>query len=442
MKIRISVLSLLVLMTSALMPSAAHSAAAPHLTFAESYDSVTVGGGGKYLLFHFESSRELVVFDVVEGKITNTLPNIGVGSLIAAGGEYFVVVQADKRLLMRWKYDSDKRDKLARFDVDGTVKVALLGSNADGRGPLLIGGKVAKLWDLETLKPLNMQGQVLGGSSRFGVSIRVSADGQTFGAIPTGYGPVAYSRMVVLEKSTVIQKFGSTSHATRFAQPTADGSLMLLPGNTIYGPDLKAVQADALNGMTCLPTVDPRFLLAIRFVPSRNEQLAELHVCTTGERQIIHRSLGYLEMAPKGNTNSRRGFANALARSEYRYHYLPSAKKIVTLPIGNQELFYRPLDVEGDLKGQGKPYLFVISNPRVHVLVGEAFQYKLETLASAKQLKFTLEDAPDRMRISRDGNIRWKAGSSDAGTASVLLTVTGDDGAESIHSFDLHVTRR
>ena len=97
-------------------PSSAPSlAAAPHLKapeFPESgvirkklpapTTSVTVAGGGRYLVFHLAKQRKLAIFDVTQAKITKYLPMGGDDLLIAGGMHHLVVVSRDHRVIQRW----------------------------------------------------------------------------------------------------------------------------------------------------------------------------------------------------------------------------------------------------------------------------------------------------------------------------------------------------
>ncbi len=150
------------------------------------YTSHVLSGNGRYLALHLKAVKKVVLLDLLTGEVAREIRNMPDDVLLAGSREYLILVMPGQKLIQRWSLRTFERDKVARVATDNVIKKAVLGHNAIGSGPLLIAGKTAQLIDLRTLRPMTIKGNAIGGADRHGYSIRVSADGSTFGGIVTG----------------------------------------------------------------------------------------------------------------------------------------------------------------------------------------------------------------------------------------------------------------
>ncbi len=174
------------------------------------------GGAGRYVAFHLEAEKKVLVYDLAEKspRLAFEIPNVPAGDLLAACAEKLVLVSPGKMMIRRWDLKSRKRDKLAVIAGNDPPQKALLGFA--GSGPLLIVGRQqSQFFDLETLKPLSIEGSMIPGMHAYGLSVHVSPDGRTFGTIPVGYGPVGYAVWHLKGNRLSPVSFGGTSHAIR-----------------------------------------------------------------------------------------------------------------------------------------------------------------------------------------------------------------------------------
>lgn len=195
-------------------------------------DSVTVklgeqaaqlaSGGGRYLVFHLKQARKLALFDVSALKIVHTLDMPADDVRFAAGQEKLLVVLPSQRLLHRYTLATLERERTVELSGDADVKRAVMGSCS--AGPLLLwSNRKVALWDIDTLKPLDIDGEVLNGDAHYGYDIRVSMDGHTFTGWQTQISSQNYTLMRIRGKSaTLYRSPDSFSMNGRFAQPTAD----------------------------------------------------------------------------------------------------------------------------------------------------------------------------------------------------------------------------
>lgn len=406
------------------------------------YDQFQVCGGGRFLALRLVENGGIVIVDVAERAIVHTIERPPEDALVCGGRDFLLLVSPGRRLLQRYRLDDDRfrRDAVKSLPYEGTPRIALMGG--DSNGPLLLGGERAVLVDGETLEPIDVEGPLIGSWTRYDYAARVSADGRTFTGIPRGYGPVGYTRMRVDGDRTTLGTFGSTSHANRWAQPTAGGHLLLMPGGGMHGPHLEPSRVEWLNESTLFPTIDPRYFLAVRFVPHEGASTTRLAICTTADRRVVHTIVGLPEMAPRGNTNSRNEIAGRLVRGEARYHWIPALGTLVTLPDDDSSILFRDLDLDAALESAGEPYVFVESVPPTTVAAGSRFAYRLATRSSQKKVRYELLDAPAGMRLARRGHLVWKVPTDHPpGRETILVGVANDD-RETFHTFDIEVAPR
>ncbi len=300
--------------------------------------------------------------------------------------------------------------------------------------PLLIAGSSALLIDISTLKQADIKGKVIGGG-RYGYSIRGSADSQSFGGIPTGYGPVSFTHMHIKDRETHHKNFSSTSHAIRWAQPTADGSL-IFSTTGIWSGTLQPVSAKWLLETFRYPTVDPRYFLAIKF--SDGKTMA--HLCTVADRRIVYTYKGLEEMVPRGNTNQRYSTHRHLSEGHQRFHWIPWANVLATLAYDNQTIHLHKIDLIEELKRADKDYLFVDSVPPLTAKKGDRLEYHVAAKSNSQTIQFRLDAGPDEMTISKDGVVRWVIPKDfEGGAATVIVGVNTLSGEEVFHSFEVAV---
>jgi hypothetical protein len=132
-----------------------------------------------------------------------------------------------------------------------------------------------------------------------------------------------------------------------------------------------------------------------------------------------------------------------LAGGQPRFHYLPSAKVLISLPETNDRVVLRPLDLDGELKRSGEKYLFVASVPPARVEADSWFAYRLDVRSSAGGVRFHLESGPDGMKLSEDGVLTWRTPPHSEGrTFRVVVSVRDAGGREVFHAFELPAVAR
>ena len=403
------------------------------------YATFTFGGGGRYLIFRFDELGRVGIMDVPTGKMIHEISGISSGDLIAADATHLYTVMPGKMLIQRWSFKTLRREGMIRIEGGDTPHEAVTGPA--GQGPLLLMGKKSTFFDRETLKPIAMSGDVIGGGGRYGYSICVSADGLVFGGIPVGIGPVGHAVMRIVDGRTVIQKLGGTSNAIRWAQPTADGHVVFTPSAGNYDGLGRRLSDKWLEGRLMIPTFDPRYFLALTYIDKNSK--VKLEVGTTADRRIIYSDTGYSELANR-RASSWHGILSAtkLGR-EPRVQWLPDQEMLMTLPSTNDRVIFRPWNVQALVKKTGEEYLWITSLPQLNAYKGDKLRYQVRAVSRLKKLKYRLVEGPQGMRVLSSGHVQWDVPDTFAGdTAPVIITITDSGGNELIHSFALHVSRK
>lgn len=395
---------------------------------------MTTGGAGRYLVFHLKEVGKLAVLDVVAGEVTKTIDAPGDELKLAAGMDKLVVYVPAQKIFHRYDLATLKREKSSPAPPDFNPRTMVMGTAS--QGPLICHEKVpVVLFDLQTLKPITLQGEVLSGG-RFGdhgYDLTVSSDGQTIiGWIP-GLSGQQYFMMKLNGTETSIKKTSDAySYASRYLLPSADGSLFFRDGGAeIFDADLKSKAVDLMPGFCLLPTDDPNYFLAAKETSKTD---AEAWICACGTQQkIAHvNNVGHILEGLRNTDKGRWGF-------EPRLRWLPEANTLVSLPHGEQEVLLQGANLKELLDQTGEEYLHIVSKPPPQAWIGEQYTYKLEVLSSAKKVEFELASAPDGLKLSRGGQVKWTPKAKPVGGIEQVVIGVSADGKQAFQNFAISV---
>jgi hypothetical protein len=394
-----------------------------------------VGGKGRYMIFHLKQAGKLAIVDVAKSAVVNSI-DVPDDVRYAAGQDKLLVVLPAQKLIQRYSLKSFEREKTAALPDDAPTNVVIMGCNSDG--PLVLRGSLGRseapgqllFWDIDKMAVSELPRMVVGGDG-----IRISADGKTL----TGWLTNTSAQKFELARMTSgnVETFKSPDEETFFgwwATPTADGSYVLAFGSRIYSAGLKPLSSKTFTDEVLMPCDDPRFMLALRLADA--PMSSQVKIVTLTDQQILD-TLKTPEFYADPSGSAERGYFH----DEPRVHFLPELKAFVTIPSSNDKVIIREFDlVEALQRKQG--YLFVDSKPPAQSKVGELFTYQPHLLTDAKSTKYRLEVAPEGAHVSADGIVTWRiAAQPVGGVAKFVISVSGNNGKSSFHSFELTVTR-
>jgi hypothetical protein len=406
-------------------------------TFPDTIRNVVRGGGGRFLILHLPKLRQLAVFDVNQAKVVKYLPVASDNVQIAAGMTKLVLVYPDTKIVQRWNLLTYERELTSTLPLGDGIAGVGMGYGSDG--PLVIqtvrepvSGEDHFL-DIQSMQLIDLRVQIVGHVHRgANAQMRGSADGRTFGIASGGDHPYLLT----------IQGDGVTIRGTEQggAVPGPDGKTIF--GMGVFSPELKRLGGSPVNNTFCVPALSGPFYLAI---PS-----GAFHPGNPGDRKsrgIDLRLVGDnrpLLTMPEIENAARDVFGGNRAglSTDQRYHFIPAAQLLVTIPETMDRLVLHRLNLDDALDKSGIDYLYVASVPRPYAVLGGNYSYPVAVKSKKGGLKYRVEAGPEGMTIDGKGTVTWKV-PADFGErqADVILTIGDRAGQEIFHTFKLAVVK-
>src|SRR5262249_2190342 len=90
-----------------------------------------------------------------------------------------------------------------------------------------------------------------------------------------------------------------------------------------------------------------------------------------------------------------------------RFHLVPAANLLLTIPYSNDRLVLRRLDIGKVLDRSGGDYLLVASPSRLTAEAGQPLVHQIEVRAKAGGIQCALAQGPEGLTVSPDGKLTW-----------------------------------
>jgi hypothetical protein len=385
----------------------------------------------------------LAIFDVNAAKVVRYLP-FDEDVKFTAGMDKLLVALPDKNVLQRWDLTTFRREVSVPLGGGGSVSSLTMGSASNG--PLLVrrtkeGGLPSlTFYDLRTMWPVEAKWGNNPGGPLDAAYIRASANGKVFALL--GWGPVT---LVWDDGRVTITHL--LQHGGRYALPSPDGKAVFTD-SAIYTEFLKP--APGGNVREAAPATHGRYYMAGRSVyllgdtrplltlpPERPEPPARpgaLPGFPRGFPGMPGIPGGPPGMPPRFPIMPGGRFNDPLALDK-RGYFIPDAKLLVHVPLSNDRLILRWLDVAAGLEKSGIDYLFVISQAPTKAKRGTTYRYQMAVKSKKGGVKYKLESGPPGMKVSAAGLVTWAVPAGDSGEKDVILTVSDRTGQEVFHTF-------
>lgn len=409
----------------------------------EVVDDVVVGGGGRYLLYHFKAIKKIGVFDVNQVEITHYIATPDADSKFAAGLKKLVVVNSDGSLISRYDIATGERELTTSIELNGIPSSVLMGSETNG--PVVIAGgsdfrSQPVEVDLMTLKKSNFQ---TNGNSGHGFrnTARISANGKTITNWGTSGSPSGLQTFL---------KVGSDwrayyEHTSVGAiLPSADGKF-LFTNSGQFNSKLQRVGERKTNSYDTpvtyqIPAVHGNFSLFVT-APSRRSRSSrkstEQAVCGLRMRGISWNLATIEGLNPK--VREEDAWGREKMSIEKRLIFVPRANLIVSLAASGMELNVKSFDVTKALRESDAEFLFVDSQPAAEVKAGQQFRYQVKGVTSGADISYKLDSGPKGMTMDSNGLLTWNPTEASPQSNSVIISLTDDKEQSVFHTFDLKV---
>jgi S1-C subfamily serine protease len=340
--------------------------------------AVAVGGAGRYLLITLAKARQLAVFDVNAADVVKIIPLASEKALVAAGATRFVIAYPETNRIERWDlgtllHDGDPQ----AVPVQGRLEAIALG--ADSEGPLLVSwwfsqanpnvkfnrlsfvdiasfkvlavGLIAahgRVNDPARLAASGGDFEVLHGHWTAKARIRASYDGSLFG-ISVADEANATAEVALKAEAGAVTLSHDFSARGRFDTPIyymipspdgrrvfhgntgiRDAVFLETPPPVLFGPP------PIVERELRFPTTDARFDFSLRAA----DTIAILRA-QDGTRLFSVAGLDEMTGVLQPNAIVKDGIS-----LENRYHVVPAANLLVTIPPPNNRLVLRRLEIQ------------------------------------------------------------------------------------------------
>lgn len=415
-----------------------------------SFDDAAIGGGGRYLLFGLPQQRQIALFDVNEARVVHYFAVSGDNVKFAAGLEKLVMVFPDTKIIQRWDLATRTREVTTTLDGVDAVGSVLMGSAS--HGPLVIVGGGERFrggtggWiDLKTLKAMNVRKSGQGHRGLDGnILARIAADGTVVGMWDPNVSPQGLQTLVVVgDDIKAYYDHKSVGHIV----PGPDGKYVYTARGVFTNevkPLLLANPGGVDTGGTwTIPAVQGNYYLSMNVSGRPSSKSSKKKAGGSPSAATIHLvgesrpllTLPDLDLGEPINQWSREKFG-----FDKRILLIPDAMVLITLPVTNDRIVIRKLDIEAALDKAGIDYLYVTSRPPAEAQRGSEWLYPLAVRSKQGDVKYRLESGPDGMRVSAKGVIVWRvAADQPPGDVNIIITVSDRSGQEVFHTFRVRV---
>jgi hypothetical protein len=438
---------------------------------------VAVGGGGRFLILTLTGAQKLAVFDVNAADVVKTIPLPSANVLVAAGARKLLLVFPEERVVQRWDLETLQREGASRpSPIDGRVIRLAMGSDSDGPALALWsmgkqdgGSEQTRLSfiELDTLAVARVgllatrgaRGSIStsGGSFEFNMvseraPLKASAGGAVF-ALGGGEAGAGVATLEVFGRALV----SPYEHVPGgYVCPGPDGRAVFtaLAGRLdLDGKPIAAVGGPAPKGAPeiTVPSSDPAYYLSIgaladtatgyvdasfaqRRAPAGAVK-ASIHAADGSRLLTVH---GLDEMAFEIKYEDQARWLSSPLSLDKRFHFVPHAQLLMTIPVENDRLVLRRLNLNEALDRAGGSYLFVVSSPCVAVTAGQKLEYRVEARSGIGGITCALARGPAGLNVAPDGAVEWLVPPKLAGE-DLTAAITVKDAAGQERSFMLAV---
>jgi hypothetical protein len=442
-------------------------------------------GGGRFLLLTLREGNRLAVFDVNQANFTKVIPLPSPNALVAAGASKFVIGFPDERRLERWDLARLERELDARPLMDGRLRGLALGSDSDcpalafwsaeAHGANPSAKARFSFIDPDSLTVQKIGSVDLGPSARVRASDKLSTSGGSL--MVDDYLRVNRGERLHLRASAGGGLYGLWEQPARFytlmvrgdalrvtyeneslghLAPGPDGQMMFTGAGYRHHAD-ETIERGALSTPDSVPeptitSSDPSYYVSIGGLPrdvvgtvglgdlrrpvSRPGAVtASVHAAGDGTRLLTVHGLDEMAVEAKGED----WFHDGLTLDK-RFHLVPTAHLLITIPPENDRLVLRRLDVEQALDQAGREEIFVTSPLALTATAGQPLEHRIEARSRKGGITCTLARGPDGMSVTPDGKITWPVPTELKGQeVTAVITVVDASGEERFRTLRIAV---
>jgi len=410
-----------------------------------SFDDMAIGGGGRYLIFHFKTLNKLGLFDVNEGKITQYISLENADIRFTAGAESLFIALRQQNVIQRWSLLTFEKELAVKLPFENPVEVIAMGCAS--LGPIFAGAKdpAGVFLDPKSLKPLSYtvvdhvyqksDAAIPGAGPE--TRVRASANGQVFTSWGTSGSPGGFRTLLLAGK----QVHTFYKHDTMgYIAPSPDGEL-IYTAKGVYTYQTKdfSGNVELFAKSFPVPALQGNYSLWVQ----RNDDQKKTEDPTTSV--TVHLNGDAKPILTLADISIRAGqysdfHGRELMTLDRRICFIPPANLIITLPESNQKVIMHSMNLDKEMEAAGIDYLYVTSRPTASVRKGGSYRYQIEVKSKNGGVTFKLESGPDGMKVSDTGLVTWRVSrKADVGNQDAIVAIKDASGQEITHAFKIAV---
>jgi hypothetical protein len=393
-------------------------------------DRLAVGGAGKYIVAAVGPQKSVVVVDVRERKIVQSIPLDDDYLRVAAGATKFVVFCGKTKQFHRYDFATFRRE--ASQESERLFDDIALGSASEG--PLVAASRefLSPPIDLTSLRPLSSAKPF---NDRFYGADHViaSPDGRHF--VIWKSDEVNGGAYDLLFDGERLHGGFNSRKSWHHQVPNANGSIVYTNelGYDRYG---EVPPHDPTKNLSpSMPSVTGNYYVGWPGFAPDGGKFHPLTLHAGGD----HVPLATLTRVPAPDF-PKNALGDPLRNA--RMAFVPAAQAIVMVPATNDRLIVHRVDIEEQLKESKRDYVFAATLPPTGVVPGDEFTYRPEVKMRRGKVTTSFELKPDGMELAADGTIRWKVPASFKEPQKVIVNFKNEAGTEAKQAFTLEPVAR
>jgi hypothetical protein len=399
-------------------------------------EDLALAGGGRFILLKLKGIPGLAMYDLYKAGITGTLRLPSSDFLFAAGGKTAVVYFPDDNVFQTWDLKSLTKKKTKPSPIAAKVNGIAMGHSRDDQAVVTFTGSGgARNGDHFLLNTASLEA-VMEGGKPYCWRLGHNHDGNPFHAMRTD-ADLTYVVEWVSGLSMAARtggRFSVTLARDVHGQAAiGDDGFVYCSNGMIASIDL--VKVGSVEGQRLYPAVGGGLFLGldektgVTVFPSGKTT----PLCKWGEFPGLARVEGNAPR-PYYESQSRPGDLSF----DKRIIFVPALGRIVFVPVENDRLELRRFDLKATLDESGIDYLVVLSLPKTQIRSRAQWEYQMQVLSKAGDVKYKLEFAPEGMTVSDAGLITWKVPAKlGVEGEKVVVLVSDKAGEQAYHSFTL-----
>lgn len=206
------------------------------------------------------------------------------------------------------------------------------------------------------------------------------------------------------------------------------------------GKPLDPVNPGSPSTECFIPSTDPNCFLAVsgaQFVGGPLTRQVTAAVRLTSSGAVVATARGLDEMIGAARSLGSDGDPVTIDK---RFHFIPSANLLITVPASNDRLVLRRLSLDEGIARSSSPILAVTSPSELSARRGRPFIHQIQVRSNKGGTTFDLTLGPKGLSVSGDGVLQWQIPlDSERKEYEAIVTVGDASGNQIFHTVRIKV---